>query len=87
MPNLMDSVQFTPSIPHNNAPQNEDIFSMIERAKNDPRGFEEMVKKTNPQGYQLALQIRNSQNPRAMVIEMARAQNVNPNIYRILGLR
>lgn len=86
MANLMDNVQFTPSVPHNNAPANESIFDVIQRAKNDPLGFEEMVKRTNPEGYQRALQLRNCANPKAMTIEMAKAQGINPNILSMLGL-
>lgn len=86
MPNLMDNVQFTPSIPRNSAPVNENIFDVIKRAREDPLGFEEMVKQTNPEGYKRALQIRNCANPKAMVLEMARAQGVNPNILSMLGL-
>ena len=87
MPNLMDNVQFTPSIPRNNAPAGENIFDVIKRAQEDPLGFEEMIKKTNPEGYQRAMQIRNCANPKAMVLEMARARGVDPNILSMLGLR
>ena len=82
MANLMDQVQFTPSA-HNS---NETIFDLIQRAKQDPLGFEEMVKKRNPEGYQRAVQIRNCANPKAMTLEMARAQGVDPNILGMLGL-
>lgn len=87
MPNLMDSAVFTPSVPQNNAPANENIFDVIKRAQQDPLGFEEAVKKMNPEGYQRAVQIRNCTNPKAMAIEMARAQGVDPNILSMLGLR
>lgn len=87
MPNLMDTVQFSPSIPHNNAPANENIFDVIKRAQSDPLGFEEMVKQRNPEGYRRAVNIRNSANPKAIVMEMARAQGVDPNILSMLGLR
>lgn len=86
MPNPMDRVQFTPAVPNNSAPANENIFDVIKRAQQDPLGFEEMVKQMNPEGYQRALQIRNCANPKAMAVEMARAQGVDPNILRMLGL-
>lgn len=86
MPNLMDNAMFTPSVPHNNAPANENIFDVIKRAREDPLGFEEMVKRVNPEGYQRAVQIRNCANPKAMTLEMARAQGVDPNILGMLGL-
>lgn len=86
MANLMDNVRFTPSVPHNNAPTNENIFDIIKRAQEDPLGFEEMVKRTNPEGYQRAVQIRNCTNPKAIALEMARAQGIDPNILSMLGL-
>ena len=81
MPNLMDSIQYDV------APRQQpmDLFEIIERAKQDPLGFEEKVKQMNPEGYQRALQIRNSANPRAIALQMAQAQGVNPNILRMLG--
>ena len=87
MANLMDNARFTPSVPRNNAPANENIFDVIKRAQEDPLGFEEMIKRTNPVGYQRAVQIRNCANPKAMVMEMAKAQGVDPNILGMLGLR
>lgn len=86
MANLMDRVQFTSSVPHNNAPPNEDIFDVIKRAQQDPLGFEEMVKKVNPEGYQQALRIRDSANPKAIIMEMAKQRGANPNIIRMLDL-
>lgn len=85
MPNLMDQTPFSPSIPHNNAPANENIYDVIQRAKNDPLGLEEMVKRTNPEGYAQIMRIRNSTNPKAIALEMAKAQGVDPNILKILG--
>lgn len=82
----MDSVQFSPSIPRNSAPPSENIFDVIKRAQQDPLGFEEMVKQRNPEGYRRAMQVRNCANPKAMALEMARAQGVNPNILSMLGL-
>lgn len=86
MTNPMDNVRFYSSVPQSAAPANESIFDIIKRAQEDPLGFEEMVKRMNPEGYQRAVQIRNCANPKAMVIEMARAQGVDPNILGMLGL-
>lgn len=87
MPNLMDNIRFTAAVPATNTPNNQNIFDIIQRAKNDPLGFEEMVKQVNPEGYKRAMQIRNCANPRAAAIEIARAQGVDPNILSMLGLR
>lgn len=83
MPNLMDSIQFDV------APRQQpmDLFEIAQRARQDPLGFEEKVKQMNPEGYQRALQIRNSANPKAIVMQMAQAQGINPNILRMLGCR
>ena len=82
----MDNVKFTTVAPNKNVPANENIFDIIKKAQADPLGFEEIVKKINPEGYQRALHIRNCSNPRAMTIEMARAQGIDPNILNMLGL-
>ena len=80
MPNLMDTVKFSTS-----ATANENIFDVIQKAKNDPLGFEEMIKRTNPEGYQRALYLRNCANPKALALEMAKAQGIDPNILSMLG--
>lgn len=85
MPNLMDSTQFVSQGIPNASPQN--VFDVVRQAKQNPRAFEEMVMRMNPQGYQRALQIRNSQNPKALVMEMARAQGIPPDIFHMLGIR
>lgn len=87
MANLMDNIPFTSqNIPYNSPPTN-DIYSLIQRARQDPQGFEQMVAQMNPQAYQQALAIRNSQNPRAIVMEMARTRGVPPDILNLLGIR
>lgn len=86
MANLMDNARFTPSVPRNNVSTNENIYDIIKRAQEDPLGLEETVKRINPEGYRRVMQIRNCANPRAIAIEMARAQGVDPNILGMLGL-
>lgn len=87
MANPMDSIEFLNKSAPYSAPLSGNIFEIIQRAQQDPVGFEQMIKQMNPEGYQRALQIRNSQNPRAIIMEMARAQGVNPNIFNMLGIR
>lgn len=87
MASLMANAQFAPvnvAAPRQQQPEN--IYDIIRRAQQDPLGFEEMVKRVNPEGYQRAVQIKNCANPKAMVIEMARAQGIDPNILHMLGL-
>lgn len=86
MPNLMDNTMFHSCTP-NVAANNDSVFDIIRRAQQDPLGFEEMVKRTNPEGYRWATQVRNCANPKAMAMEMARAQGIDPNILSMLGLK
>jgi hypothetical protein len=82
MPNPMDFVpmQQVPNTSNN-------IYDVIQRARQDPRAFEEHMKRTNPQAYQMAMQIRNSSNPQAMIMQMAQQKGINPNILQMLGLK
>lgn len=84
MSNLMDNTPFQ-SAPHcdNNTC---DIFQQVQQIRQNPQAFEEHIKRTNPRAYQQALQIRNSANPQAIIMNMARQKGVNPNILRMLGI-
>lgn len=86
MASLMSNFQFTSQPVGTQMAQQENIYDIIQKAKQDPLGFEEMIKRTNPEGYRRAMQIRNCANPRAMALEIARAQGINPNILSMLGL-
>lgn len=75
-------------IPFNNV-QNQgyfDLMGVIQQAQRDPFTFEEQIKRNNPQGYQRALQIRNSANPRDAILQLAQARGMDPNILRMFGL-
>lgn len=84
MANLMDSVPFNsaPSCGANTC----DVMQQLQQIRQNPRAFEEHLKKTNPQAYQQAMQIRNSANPQATVMQMAQQRGVHPSILRTLGL-
>jgi hypothetical protein len=60
--------------------------AVLQQVLQNPKAFEENLRQTNPQAYQRAMQIRNSGNPRAAIIEMAKAQGLNPNILKMFGL-
>ena len=66
--------------------QSNDFENMLRMAQNDPRSFEERMKRMNPQGYQLACQIRNSPNPRETILQLAQQRGINPNLLRMFGL-
>lgn len=86
MPNLMDSSQYVYGGTVQNAPS-QNIEELVNQIRQNPSAFEDYVRNTNPQAYQMALQLRNSPNPQAMVMQMAQAKGLNPNILRMFGLR
>lgn len=85
MPNLLDSTPF------NGVPMNADptlsLRQAYTQARQNPAAFEEQLKRTNPQAYQQALQIRNSGNPQAAIIQMLQARGINPSILSMLGFK
>ena len=83
MSNLMDSIQFQTVA--QNTP-NDSVYDLLNRAKQNPREFEDYVRRTNPQAYQRALQIRGSTNPQAVIMQMTQSAGLNPNVLRMLGL-
>lgn len=84
MRNLMDSVPFNPVQSCNG--NGCDIVQQFNEIRQNPQAFEEHLKRTNPQAYQQALQIRNSANPQAAIMNMARQRGLHPNIAQMLGL-
>lgn len=81
MPNLMDSTSFN-EIRQSPVP---DIQQMLMRARQNPKAFEEEFKRNNPQAYQQAMQLRNSGNAKAAVLQMLQAMGINPSILKMLG--
>lgn len=69
-----------------NMPNQQNLEAVIQQIKQNPQAFEEQIRKTNPQAYQQALQIRNSQNPQAIIMQMMQSRGINPNILRLLGI-
>lgn len=82
MPNLMDSIPYNGSTPNQ-----QSIENLIQQIRQNPQAFEEQMRRTNPQAYQMALQIRNSPNPQSMIMQMMQSRGMNPNILNMLGLR
>lgn len=85
MSNLLDNVTF------NRAPNTADPMLNLKQAyaqaRQNPVAFEEQLKRTNPQAYQQALQIRNSGNPQAVIMQMLQARGINPSILSMLGFK
>lgn len=83
MPNLMDKASFN-AIRQMPAPN---LQQMLMQARQNPKAFEEQFKRENPQAYQQAMQLRNSGNTKAAVMQMLQAKGINPNIIQMLGLQ
>lgn len=64
-----------------------DLKDIIQKARQNPQWLEQEVQRINPQGYQRALQIRQSGNPMAMVMQMAQANGIHPSVLQYLGLK
>jgi predicted Zn-dependent peptidase len=82
MNNPMDRFQFqqTPA-------QSPNILNAYNQARQNPRAFEDQIRKTNPQAYQRALQLRNSvANPQEVVLQMLQQRGINPNIINMINL-
>lgn len=82
MPNIMDNTNYTPMGPA----ASNDFQSVFQQARNNPRAFEEHIKRTNPQAYQLAMQLRNNQFPQEVIFRLAQQRGIDPNILRMLNL-
>ena len=67
--------------------QSEGTFEdILQRARSNPQGFEDYMKRTNPQAYQMALEIRNTQNPKSIIRQMIQSKGINPGVLNMLGL-
>lgn len=80
--NLMDRSQFN-SVP---AAQ-PDIQQLIQQIRQNPGAFEEHIRMNNPQAYQMAMQIRNSQNPQALIMQLIQQRGINPSILNMFGIK
>lgn len=83
MANLMDNITYNTV---QNCGDRYDIVQQFNQIRQNPQAFEEYLKRTNPQAYQQAMQIRNSANPKAIIANMAQQRGLNPNVLRMLGL-
>lgn len=80
MPNLMDKVPF------NSTPQGSfNIQQAYQQAMQNPQAFVNYMAQMNPQAYQRAMQIAQSQNPQAAVMQMLQNRGLNPNMFNLFG--
>lgn len=64
----------------------QNIETLLQQARQNPQAFENFVKQNMPQAYQQALQIRNCQNPQAVIMQMAQSRGINPNVLKMFGV-
>lgn len=64
----------------------QNVIQMFQQIKANPQAYAQQLSQTNPLAYQQMLQIMNSQNPRAAIIQLAQQKGLNPNILQMLGL-
>ena len=88
MSNPMDKFQFQSTMtPQQGQSQGPNIFDIAQQARQNPQAFEDHVRRTNPQAYQRAMQIRNSvNNPQQVITQMIQQQGLNPNIIKMFNL-
>lgn len=88
MANLMDRMQFDGNSQMctlaNGIPC--DLQNLIQQARQNPRAFEDYVRQNNPQAFQQAMNLRNSGNPKAAVLQMLQAKGLPMNILSMFGL-
>ena len=79
------------NVPFNNvnivSNNGNNLQNLINHARQNPRGFEEMMRNNYPQAYQQALNIRNGSNPQQVIMQMLQQRGINPGILQMLGIR
>lgn len=84
MPSPMDNMPFA-NVPQSQ-PSQDGMMEILQMAQQNPQMFEDNVRRTNPQAYQMACQIRNSANPREAILRLAQQRGVNPNVLKMFGI-
>ena len=69
-----------------NNPNDGQMTELLNRAMQNPQAFADYLAKVNPAAYQKALNIRNSPNPQAIIMNMAKSSGINPAIFKMLGI-
>lgn len=79
MPNLMDRMPF------NSNQGSINIQQAYKQAMQNPQAFINHMLQTNPQAYQRAMQIAQSQNPQATIMQMLQSRGLSPNMFNLFG--
>lgn len=73
-------------VPFNSVPQNNfNIQQAYQQAMQNPQAFVNHMMQSNPQAYQRAMQIAQSQNPQAAVMQMLQQRGLNPSMFNLFG--
>lgn len=58
---------------------------VFHQARQNPVAFENFIRQTNPEGYNQALRIRNSPNPKSLILEQAKMKGINPSLINLIS--
>ena len=73
-------------VPFNSVPQsNFNIQQAYQQAMQNPQAFVNHMMQSNPQAYQRAMQIAQSQNPQAAIMQMLQQRGLNPSMFNLFG--
>lgn len=78
MSNPMDKAMYKSA---GNAPmmqQQSDIASMYKMAMQNPKAFEENLRRTNPQAYERAVALAKTKSPKDIVMQVLKERGINP---------
>lgn len=59
------------------------ISARYRNAMQNPRAFEEHIKRTNPQAYDMAMKLARSNNPRDIVMQILNSRGINPSLFNL----
>lgn len=72
-------------MPFNPMQGNVNIQQAYQQAMQNPQAFINHMMQTNPQAYQRAMQIAQSQNPQAAIMQMLQSRGLSPNMFNLFG--
>lgn len=59
------------------------IGAQYRNAMQNPKAFEEHVRRTNPQAYDMAVRLARSNNPRDIVMQILNKRGINPSMFNL----
>ena len=80
MASPMDNVNYN-QVSNNNVINAQDMQSAYKNAMQNPKAFEEYVRRTNPKAYDMAVKLAQSRNPRDIVMQILNSRGINPSMF------